>query len=105
MIYNEALKPRLLLILMMNSKTYLNVPYAEKNAAKALGARWDASNKKWYAPDNMDMTLFEKWNNGSASSAGKAKSKPSAGKPALGTVTHSKVKNFIAYSSDLPPWE
>jgi hypothetical protein len=26
----------------------LSVPYSEKNDAKELGARWDASLKKWY---------------------------------------------------------
>ena len=91
---------------MINSKTYLNVPYAEKDSAKALGARWDASNKKWYAPDSLDITLFEKWNKGVApSSAGKAKTQSPACKPSLGTVTHAKDKNFVAYSGDLPPWD
>jgi len=46
---------------MADSKTYLNVPFAQKDAAKALGARWDAANKKWYVPANKDITLFEQW--------------------------------------------
>jgi hypothetical protein len=29
-------------------RTYLNVPYAEKDKAKDKGARWDADRKKWY---------------------------------------------------------
>lgn len=29
-------------------KTYLNVPYAEKDIAKRNGAKWDAAAKKWY---------------------------------------------------------
>jgi hypothetical protein len=91
---------------MIISKTYLNVPYAEKDTAKALGARWDASNKKWYAPDNLDIMLFEKWNKGIvSSSAGKANSQSQAGKSSLGVVTHAKVKNFVAYNGDLPPWD
>jgi ribonuclease HI len=37
-------------------KIYLNVPYAEKDKAKADGARWDANAKKWYIfPDNKNM--------------------------------------------------
>ncbi|WP_157199584.1 DUF5710 domain-containing protein [Methylomonas koyamae] len=40
--------------MMAAAKTYLNVPYAQKDAAKALGARWDASNKKWYIPAGKD---------------------------------------------------
>lgn len=30
------------------SRAYLDVPYAEKDAAKALGARWDPAAKRWY---------------------------------------------------------
>ncbi len=32
----------------VKSKIYLNVPYEEKDKAKALGARWDKNAKKWY---------------------------------------------------------
>lgn len=32
------------------SRAYLDVPYAEKNAAQALGARWDPAAKRWYDP-------------------------------------------------------
>lgn len=31
-----------------NSKIYLDVPFAKKDEAKALGALWDPANKKWY---------------------------------------------------------
>jgi ribonuclease HI len=31
-----------------NKKIYLNVSFQEKDAAKAKGARWDPSKKKWY---------------------------------------------------------
>jgi ribonuclease HI len=31
-----------------DNKLYLNVPYAQKDAAKAQGARWDPKKKKWY---------------------------------------------------------
>lgn len=39
----------------------LHVPFAEKNEAKALGARWDAKAKTWYAPAGADLTNFERW--------------------------------------------
>ena len=29
-------------------KTFLNVPFEEKDKAKRLGAKWDFANKKWY---------------------------------------------------------
>ena len=31
-------------------RAYLDVPYADKDAAKALGARWDPAAKRWYDP-------------------------------------------------------
>lgn len=88
---------------MVNSKTYLNVPYAQKDEAKALGAKWDASKKKWYAPDSLDISLFEKWNTGATSST--TPSATSKAKSPLGTVTHAKDKNFVAYNGDQPPWD
>ena len=36
------------------NKVYLNVPFAKKDEAKALGARWDPQKKKWYIFDNME---------------------------------------------------
>lgn len=42
-------------------KTYLDVPYAEKDRAKALGARFDMSRKQWYCPDGVDLMLFKRW--------------------------------------------
>lgn len=44
-----------------SSKLYLNVPFAEKDEAKALGARWDAAKKKWYAPPGAEPDRFERW--------------------------------------------
>jgi hypothetical protein len=39
----------------------LKVPYAEKDQAKALGARWNAERKAWYVPDGTDAAPFERW--------------------------------------------
>ena len=41
--------------------TYLNVPFAEKDAAKRLGARWDAGRRQWYVVDVEDMRPFMRW--------------------------------------------
>lgn len=42
-------------------KVFLNVPYNEKDGAKQLGAKWDASVKKWYVPDGVDPEPFFRW--------------------------------------------
>jgi antirestriction protein ArdC/phage/plasmid primase-like uncharacterized protein len=44
-----------------NDKTYINVPYREKNEAKALGASWDRGQQSWYIPASVEQTPFSKW--------------------------------------------
>lgn len=39
----------------------LVTPFAEKDEAKALGARWDAAKKCWYIVDVADLTPFARW--------------------------------------------
>ena len=40
---------------------YLDVPFRQKDEAKALGARWDPAARKWYAPTGVELTLFDAW--------------------------------------------
>lgn len=42
----------------------LNVPYAEKDEAKALGARWNSELKTWYATNRREYAKFKKWLDG-----------------------------------------
>ena len=103
---------------MADSKTYLNVPFAQKDAAKALGARWDAANKKWYVPADKDITLFAQWQpqSGTLESPSTTTSKPrshasstkagsSSNSAAPGVITHAADKHFVAYNGDEPPWD
>jgi Domain of unknown function (DUF5710) len=39
----------------------LTTPFAEKDAVKALGARWDAAKKVWYIMDVADLSPFARW--------------------------------------------
>lgn len=39
----------------------LNVPFSEKDEAKALGACWNPKQKKWYAPHPEKYPRFFKW--------------------------------------------
>ncbi|MBL8445178.1 MAG: hypothetical protein JNK52_14105 [Zoogloeaceae bacterium] len=39
----------------------LKVPFAEKDEAKKLGARWDAARKLWYIDDKTDVAAFSRW--------------------------------------------
>lgn len=40
---------------------FLKVPFAEKDEAKALGARWNAERKSWYVPDGKAGEPFARW--------------------------------------------
>lgn len=42
---------------------FLNVPSAENNIVKALGAKWNPDLKKWYVVDRNDYYKFLKWIN------------------------------------------
>jgi hypothetical protein len=78
----------------------LVTPFAEKDAAKALGARWDSAKKCWYIVDVYDLTPFMRWipnldaaqdNGGTVATSPKASAKaavvktkpPVASKPAV----------------------
>lgn len=42
-------------------KTFLAVPYKEKEQAKKLGAKWDKESKLWYAPEGADLNQLSAW--------------------------------------------
>ena len=42
-------------------KTFLNVPYEDKDRAKELGALWSKPAKSWYIPEGLDSTPFARW--------------------------------------------
>ena len=39
----------------------LNCPFQDKEQAKALGARWDPTRRKWYVNAGMDLHPFRQW--------------------------------------------
>ena len=92
---------------MPSSKTYLNVPYAEKDQAKALGAKWDASIKKWYTPAGVDISQFGKWYSQTTEQASSVPNTPSTTTPdhRVGVFTQPTIKDFVGYNGDLPPWD
>lgn len=42
-------------------RMYINVPYSEKDEAKAMGAKWDKQEKSWFVESEIDQTPFKKW--------------------------------------------
>lgn len=39
----------------------LRVPFAEKDEAKYLGARWDPIKRTWYVENRLPVSSFAKW--------------------------------------------
>jgi Domain of unknown function (DUF5710) len=39
----------------------LNVPFAEKDQAKALGAIWQPEQKRWVVPAGLELEPFKAW--------------------------------------------
>ncbi|UCV20611.1 hypothetical protein KI610_08635 [Ferribacterium limneticum] len=58
----------------------LKVPFAEKEQAKKLGARWDAARKIWYVEQQPDMAPFAQWS-------------PTAHESSAGDDTMPQIKN------------
>lgn len=47
----------------MNSSVQLrlSVPFEQKDVAKALGARWEQTERCWYVPHGLDINVFSRW--------------------------------------------
>ncbi len=41
--------------------TVLNVPYPDKDRAKALGALWQPDKKRWVVPAGLELAPFQAW--------------------------------------------
>jgi putative DNA primase/helicase len=54
-------------VIKVAERKYLNVPYANKDEAKSLGAKWDTQAKLWYDPVGSNPSL-EKWSMSDATS-------------------------------------
>lgn len=85
----------------------LKVPFAEKDEAKRLGARWDAARKIWYVADAADPTPFAKWSPTAHDATAPAATPAPGGKSQQAT---GKVRVGSAYVEraricDCLPWE
>ena len=67
-------------------RTYLRVPFPQKDAAKSLGAKWDSTVSSWYVPEGVDTTVFAEWLAGSRSGVAIAPAAIGAGALASATA-------------------
>ena len=88
----------------------LVTPFAEKDAVKALGARWDAAQKVWYIKDVADLTPFLRWISNADvatkdSAVGTAKVKTSTTKAQSQGVTTKPTVEVPHCGCNVLPWE
>ena len=58
------------------TRIYLNVPFADKDAVKTAGGRWDGDKKQWYYLTDKDAAPFKAWIDGSPEVQNKPKAPP-----------------------------
>ena len=82
-------------------RTYLNCPFAEKDEAKSLGARWDAQKKRWYVQDVQDLGPFARWiSDGGAAAASAPRARADSAAP-----VRTGPKEAPHCGCDVLPWE
>ena len=42
-------------------RTYIKVPYKDKDIVERMGAIYDGDKKMWYIPSGVDINPFKKW--------------------------------------------
>jgi hypothetical protein len=88
----------------------LVTPFAEKDAVKTLGARWDAAKKCWYIVDIADLAPFARWIPNMETAVDVTGSTPKVTKPkfTLTTFVSTPAKSdpgVAACGSDVLPWD
>lgn len=91
----------------------LKVPFAEKDAAKAAGARWDQALRVWYGVNVPDLTRFSRWIPEVAAFQATQKAPIRLPKTAAPKAAPTRQKAAVPQVSlalvdcgcDVPPWE
>jgi hypothetical protein len=93
----------------------LVTPFAEKDDAKKLGAKWDSTRKCWYIVDVADLTPFMRWIPDLAAASAKsgpdsevgpvATNKAAAAKARTTAVPVKPMKAVPHCGCSVKPWE
>lgn len=100
---------------MKQAQLLLNVPFAAKDQAKGLGARWDPQQRSWYVPLGADIQPFAAWWPADLKAQGgeameQLRQAPPARKPAAAQATAKAAiltgpAEVAPDASDKLPWE
>lgn len=81
------------------ANTYLIVDFKEKDAAKALGARWDGAQRQWYVPEGRELAPFAQWLPANSGAAAKSPTRQIATVSFGGTELSVAGKKGVSLSS------
>ena len=73
---------------MQPLRTFIDVPFKQKDEAKALGAKWDRQQQSWYVPDGIDSAAFDRW--------AKLPIAPASGASPQPQINHSQDRHYLA---------
>ncbi len=79
-------------------RTNLRVPFADKDEAKRLGARWDPAKKLWYVHNIANLAAFARWLPAGTDPTGDAPPPTTTATP-----VHTGARYFVL-SCDCLPW-
>ncbi|CCO24042.1 zincin-like metallopeptidase domain-containing protein [Maridesulfovibrio hydrothermalis] len=81
-----------------NGKTYLKVPFSEKEEAKKHGAKWDKDQKMWFAPEGADLDKLSPWlPDGKMAAPQKEKTKQEQNKESAKNIATEKTYLNVPY--------
>lgn len=99
-------------VIIRRMRINLITPFAEKDAVKALGARWDATNRLWYVVDVADLTPFLRWIPNVETAAGGSDAVAQTSKPmrsstqqAMAPEINASVNTVPHCGCDVLPWD
>lgn len=87
-------------------RTNLRVPFAEKDEAKRLGARWDPGRRLWYVQNAADLSAFSRWLPDTAEDGAAEPLKPAGTrKPATSAALVKVGAHYFELDCECLPWE
>jgi putative DNA primase/helicase len=82
--------------LALGAKTYIDVPFKHKQAAKDLGAKWDRQAQSWYVPAKLDPAPFATWAQGADDKTPADASKASQPQPQADAPNPRQKRQYLA---------
>lgn len=80
-------------------RVMIDVPYKQKDEAKALGAKWDRQEQSWFVPPGIDPAPFAKWVSQAREAAAEPHPAP-AGEQSIVTGAPEAPRQYLAVPFD-----